>query len=219
MAQALRGSCDGPCLRCCLKTSYDQDLYPYCPHPRASCSSDHPGSQPTIPPPPGAPQIYAYTSSRIQMRVLEEFCRLDCALPNLFVGTLTRDSVQRALGKGMTADDIIGFLQSHAHPQVAARIPSVPEVRQRGGGGAHLHFQMSACAHPTSPCTLASCSASSAAAVSLPKWRKPRVPPLSPSQPAPLALPSPADGAGPDPAVGARDQARGGGGRLLVLKL
>lgn len=74
-------------------------------------------------------QIYAYTSSRIQVRVLEEFCRLDCALPNLFVGTLTRDSVQHALGKGMTADDIIGFLQSHAHPQVAARVPSVPEVR------------------------------------------------------------------------------------------
>ncbi|KAI8463783.1 MAG: transcription factor Tfb2-domain-containing protein [Monoraphidium minutum] len=75
-------------------------------------------------------RTYAYTSSRIQMRVLEEFCRLDCALPNLFVGTLTRDSVQRALGKGMTADDIIGFLQSHAHPQVAARMPSVPETVQ-----------------------------------------------------------------------------------------
>ncbi|KIZ06628.1 RNA polymerase II transcription factor B subunit 2 [Monoraphidium neglectum] len=75
-------------------------------------------------------RIYAYTSSRIQVRVLEEFCRLDCALPNLFVGTLTRDSVQHALGKGMTADDIIGFLQSHAHPQVAARVPSVPETVQ-----------------------------------------------------------------------------------------
>lgn len=75
-------------------------------------------------------RIYAYTSSRIQMRVLEEFCRMDCALPNLFVGTLTRDSVQRALSKGMTADDVIGFLQSHAHPQVAGRVPSVPETVQ-----------------------------------------------------------------------------------------
>jgi len=64
------------------------------------------------------------------MRVLEEFCRLDCALPNLFVGTLTRDSVQRALTKGMSADDVIGFLQSHAHPQVAGRVPSVPETVQ-----------------------------------------------------------------------------------------
>jgi hypothetical protein len=61
--------------------------------------------------------------------VLEEFARLDCALPNLFVGTLTRDSVQRALARGVTADDVIGFLQAHAHPQVAGRVPSVPEVR------------------------------------------------------------------------------------------
>lgn len=75
-------------------------------------------------------RVYAYTSSRIQVRVLEEFCRLDCALPNMFVGTLTRDSVQRALGKGMTADSIVDFLQSHAHPQVASRIPSVPETVQ-----------------------------------------------------------------------------------------
>lgn len=73
-------------------------------------------------------QVLAYTSSRIQVRVLEEFCRLDCVLPNLFVGTLTRDSVQRALAKGMSGTDIVGFLQQHAHPQVTGRVPSVPEV-------------------------------------------------------------------------------------------
>jgi transcription initiation factor TFIIH subunit 4 len=73
--------------------------------------------------------VYAYTSSRVAVRVLEEFARLDCALPNLFVGTLTRDSVQRALARGVTADDIVGFLTAHAHPQVAHRVPPVPEVR------------------------------------------------------------------------------------------
>ncbi|GBF95756.1 general transcription factor IIH subunit 4-like [Raphidocelis subcapitata] len=75
-------------------------------------------------------RVYAYTGSRLQMRVLEEFTRLDCALPNLFVGTLTRDSVQRALEHGVTADDVIGFLGAHAHPQVAGRMPSVPETVQ-----------------------------------------------------------------------------------------
>jgi hypothetical protein len=78
--------------------------------------------------------VYAYTSSRIQMRVLEEFTRLDCALPNLFVGTLTRDSVQRALEHGVTGDDVIAFLGAHAHPQVAGRMPSVPEVGWGGEG-------------------------------------------------------------------------------------
>ena len=75
-------------------------------------------------------RVYAYTSSRIQARVLQEFCRLDCALPNLFVGTLTRDSVQAALARGVGADDVVGFLQGHAHPQVAGRVPSVPETVQ-----------------------------------------------------------------------------------------
>ena len=43
-------------------------------------------------------------------------------------GTLTRESVSAALAQGLTAEDIIGHLRSHAHPQVARRFPVLPET-------------------------------------------------------------------------------------------
>jgi transcription initiation factor TFIIH subunit 4 len=54
--------------------------------------------------------------------------RTDCLLPNLFVGSLTRESFLAALELGISAGDVTAFLQQHAHPQVARRVPSVPEV-------------------------------------------------------------------------------------------
>jgi transcription initiation factor TFIIH subunit 4 len=39
-------------------------------------------------------------------------------LPNLVVGHLTREKVREALVNGITADQIIGFLNSHAHPRM-----------------------------------------------------------------------------------------------------
>lgn len=32
---------------------------------------------------------------------------------------------------GITAEDVARFLQQHAHPQVARRVPAVPEVSRR----------------------------------------------------------------------------------------
>eukprot|EP00798_Chlamydomonas_sp_ICE-L_P016417 gene16417-22628_t len=72
--------------------------------------------------------VYAYTTSPVQVAILELFCRNDCVLPNLFVGTLTRESVFKALASGIDADEIVAYLRSHAHPQVAKRNPVVPEV-------------------------------------------------------------------------------------------
>lgn len=43
-------------------------------------------------------------------------------------GTLTRDSVGKALTFGIAAQDIVKYLQLHAHPQVASRFPVVPET-------------------------------------------------------------------------------------------
>lgn len=40
--------------------------------------------------------------------------------PNLVVGVITRDSVRQALRGGITADQIIGYLTQHAHPQMLA---------------------------------------------------------------------------------------------------
>lgn len=60
--------------------------------------------------------------------VLGMLLRQDCVLPNLYVGTLTRDKFLESLDMGLTAADITTFLQQHAHPQVSRRVPSVPEV-------------------------------------------------------------------------------------------
>ncbi|KAL8448460.1 hypothetical protein Emed_003794 [Eimeria media] len=63
-------------------------------------------------------KVYMYTSSPLHTSVLAHLCELTARLPNLVVGLLTRASVLGALKAGITADQIIGFLEAHAH-QVA----------------------------------------------------------------------------------------------------
>eukprot|EP00879_Flechtneria_rotunda_P023323 GHRR01024672.1.p1 GENE.GHRR01024672.1~~GHRR01024672.1.p1 ORF type:complete len:306 (+),score=114.27 GHRR01024672.1:880-1797(+) len=72
-------------------------------------------------------RVYAHTSDPLQRRVLSRLMRTDCLLPNLYVGTLTREVFLDALELGITAADVTTFLQQHAHPQVARRMPAVPE--------------------------------------------------------------------------------------------
>eukprot|EP00898_Chlorokybus_atmophyticus_P003892 jgi/Chlat1/4503/Chrsp29S04577 len=73
-------------------------------------------------------RVYAYTASAVQMAVLRLFCKIDYRLPNVVVGSVTRDSVRSALGCGISAAQIIEYLQKHAHAQVADRTPAVPET-------------------------------------------------------------------------------------------
>ena len=73
--------------------------------------------------------MYAYTASVLQCAILRLFVRCECLMPNLFVGTITRESVLAALKCGLAAEDIVGYLRAHAHAQVAARVPVVPEAR------------------------------------------------------------------------------------------
>lgn len=73
--------------------------------------------------------MYAYTTSAVQVAVLRVFVRCDALLPNLFVGTISRESCTAALGLGITADQVVGFLRQHAHPRAAAKPPVVPPVR------------------------------------------------------------------------------------------
>ncbi|KAL8273818.1 hypothetical protein Esti_002292 [Eimeria stiedai] len=63
-------------------------------------------------------KVYMYTSSPLHTSVLAHLCELTARLPNLVVGLLTRASVLGALKAGITAEQIIGFLEAHAH-QVA----------------------------------------------------------------------------------------------------
>lgn len=73
-------------------------------------------------------RVYAYTASPLKQSILRLFIRCDALLPNLVVGTITRESVMSALDSGITAEQIIGYLTQHAHKRVATRVPIVPGV-------------------------------------------------------------------------------------------
>jgi transcription initiation factor TFIIH subunit 4 len=73
-------------------------------------------------------RLYAYTASPVRQAILRLFVRCDVLLPNLFVGTITRESVTAALDSGVGAEQVVAYLRQHAHPRVAARVPVVPGV-------------------------------------------------------------------------------------------
>ncbi len=51
-----------------------------------------------------------------------------CCRPNLCVGTITRDSVIQAFGRGISARQICEFLSNHAHERMLSSRPVVPET-------------------------------------------------------------------------------------------
>lgn len=63
-------------------------------------------------------RLYAYTSSPLQIALLSLFVNLRSRHPNLVTGKMTKQSVQRAVKVGITAEQIIAYLNSHAHPQM-----------------------------------------------------------------------------------------------------
>lgn len=66
-------------------------------------------------------RIYAYTSSPLQISILALFTRLSTRYPNMVSGRLTKESIQHAIGLGITSQQIISFLTAHAHPIMAER--------------------------------------------------------------------------------------------------
>ena len=63
-------------------------------------------------------RIYAYTSSNLQIAILQLFARLQVRYPNMVAGKITRESIRKAVGMGITSDQIISYLTTHAHPQM-----------------------------------------------------------------------------------------------------
>lgn len=63
-------------------------------------------------------RLYAYTQSNLQVALLGLFTDLIYRFPNMVVGVLTRESVRQALRGGITAQQIIHYLEQHAHPQM-----------------------------------------------------------------------------------------------------
>ena len=71
-------------------------------------------------------RIYAYTSSPLQIAILSLFARLSTRYPNMVSGKMTRESVRRAISMGITGDQIIDFLYTHAHAQMRKNANILP---------------------------------------------------------------------------------------------
>jgi transcription initiation factor TFIIH subunit 4 len=70
-------------------------------------------------------RVYAYTDSKLQISLLALFTELLYRFPNVTVGVITRDSIRQALRGGITARQIISYLEQHAHPKVWPKNSSV----------------------------------------------------------------------------------------------
>lgn len=71
-------------------------------------------------------RLYAYTSSPLQIAVLSLFTKLSTRYPNMVSGRLTRESIRQAISHGITSDQIISYLSTHAHPQMRKQLPVLP---------------------------------------------------------------------------------------------
>ncbi|PKU79818.1 general transcription and DNA repair factor IIH subunit TFB2 [Dendrobium catenatum] len=72
-------------------------------------------------------RMYAYSTSKLHSEILRLFSRIEYQLPNLIVAAITKESLYTAFENGITADQIISFLQQNAHPRIVERVPTVPE--------------------------------------------------------------------------------------------
>ncbi|KAI5954425.1 TFB2 [Candida jiufengensis] len=65
-------------------------------------------------------KIYAYTNSPLEIAILNLFVQMKARFANMICGQITRESIRNALYNGITADQVIKFLETHAHPQMRA---------------------------------------------------------------------------------------------------
>jgi transcription initiation factor TFIIH subunit 4 len=71
-------------------------------------------------------RVYAYTTSQLQIAILQLFTRIYTRYPNMVAGKITRESIRRAVALGITSEQIISFLTTHAHPQMRRDNPILP---------------------------------------------------------------------------------------------
>ena len=63
-------------------------------------------------------KLYSYSNSPLQIAILSLFVHLKSRFSNMVTGQLTRESIRMALLNGITAEQIIAYLETHAHPQM-----------------------------------------------------------------------------------------------------
>ncbi|OWA51380.1 General transcription factor IIH subunit 4 [Hypsibius exemplaris] len=73
-------------------------------------------------------RIMVYTDSPLKIAVVSYFSDMLYRFPNLALGMITRESIRRALMKGISTDEIIKFLRMHAHPQMRENNPVLPST-------------------------------------------------------------------------------------------
>ncbi|KAJ2906663.1 uncharacterized protein MKZ38_000399 [Zalerion maritima] len=76
-------------------------------------------------------RLYCFTRSPLQIAVLSLFTKLQTRLPNMVTAKITKKSIQFAVDFGITADQIIRYLATHAHEQmhkiaIASNKPVLP---------------------------------------------------------------------------------------------
>lgn len=71
-------------------------------------------------------RMYAYTNSPLLISILSLFTQLQTRYPNLITGKITKNSVLSAIGMGITSQQIIAYLTTHAHPILRAHHPTLP---------------------------------------------------------------------------------------------
>ncbi|EMC92716.1 hypothetical protein BAUCODRAFT_259506 [Baudoinia panamericana UAMH 10762] len=71
-------------------------------------------------------RLYAYTSSPLPITILSLFATLKTRYPNLITAKLTKSSIQSAIASGITSDQIITYLTTHAHPILRRQNPVLP---------------------------------------------------------------------------------------------
>ena len=71
-------------------------------------------------------RLYAYTSSPLLIQIIALFASLKTRYPNMLTATLTKTSIQHAIAMGITADQIVMYLTTHAHPVLRKSAPILP---------------------------------------------------------------------------------------------
>ncbi|KAG7457552.1 hypothetical protein MATL_G00228210 [Megalops atlanticus] len=71
-------------------------------------------------------RLYAYTDSELQIALVALFSEMLYRFPNVVVAQITRESVQQAIANGITAQQIIHFLRTRAHPVMLKQTPVLP---------------------------------------------------------------------------------------------
>lgn len=71
-------------------------------------------------------RLYAYTSSPLLISILSLFASLQTRYPNLVTAKITKASVLSAISLGISSQQIIAYLTTHAHPVLRHANPILP---------------------------------------------------------------------------------------------